>query len=114
MIGCVYFMRQIGGGGPVKIGWSSNPRARVYAYNTMSPYPLEIVATIDGGIWLENRFHVRFGHLRSHHEWFRESPELDAVIAEVLAGTFDPESLPAKKNPARAASAALGWARRAA
>lgn len=112
MIGFVYFMRQISGGGPVKIGHSYKPEARIYAYNTMSPYPLEIVALFPGDITIENRFHILFSHLRSHHEWFRSAPELEAVIADVQAGTFDADSLPTQKNRFRAEAAAKGWVAR--
>jgi hypothetical protein len=108
----VYFMRRVGGGGPVKIGWSQRPQDRVYAYNTMSPYPLEIVATVPGSIALENRFHAHFAHLRSHREWFHESPEIDAVISQAQAGTFDTSTLPDRINSARSASAVKSWASR--
>jgi hypothetical protein len=93
----VYFIRPIGGG-PVKIGVSRYPRLRLYEFMTWAPVPLEIAATINGPRSLEKRFHARFRHLHSHREWFRASPELDDVIDEINAGTFDTSALPASIN----------------
>jgi len=94
----VYFIRAKGGGGPVKIGYSYKPTARMAILAAWSPHPLEIVATIEGAVRIECRFHAMFAHLHSHHEWFLPSPELDAVIASINAGSFDLSSLPAGKR----------------
>lgn len=97
----VYFIRAVGGGGPVKIGHSYAARQRLHHYTQWSPVPLEIVAEIEGDQRLEYRFHTMFEHLHSHHEWFRPAPELDAVIEQVRAGTFDIATLPTKKDGIR-------------
>lgn len=94
----VYFMRPVGFEGPVKIGFSSLPEERLLTYAVISPLPLEIAARIPGGQSLEMRFHQRFAALHSHHEWFRASPELTRVIAEVAADAFDIDTLPPAKR----------------
>lgn len=90
----VYFIRPVGMAGPVKIGMAKCPESRLYELHAVSPLPLEIVARIDGNHSTEMRFHARFEHLHSHREWFRADAAIDAVIADINAGTFDVESLP--------------------
>lgn len=100
----VYFIKPIGMAGPVKIGCSSSPDNRRRSLATWSPFPLEIVAEIEGDIKLEQRFHTRFLGSYKSHEWFDWSPELQAVIDAVAAGTFDiatlpkPQQLPRKRK----------------
>lgn len=90
----VYFLRPIGMPGPVKIGASVEPEARMATYQRWSPFPLEIVVAVKGGRELEARFHALFSRLHSHHEWFKGHPEIDAVIDALKAGTFDLSGLP--------------------
>jgi hypothetical protein len=98
----VYFLRAVGLDGPVKIGCSVDPDARRDVYSKISPFPLEVVAKIPGSPSYEWRFHTRFVHLHSHHEWFHAAPELTAAIEQINAGTFDLETLPrAKPLPGR-------------
>lgn len=105
----VYFIKPIGMDGPVKIGSSGSPDRRRRSLQTWSPFPLEIVAEIDGGVHLERRFHARFRLSHQNREWFAATPELRAVIAAINAGTFDIETLPGpeyvthNKEAARAA-----------
>ena len=92
--GTVYFIRPIGMAGPIKIGCSCSPDNRRKSLELWSPFPLEIIAEIDGGPKLERRFHAMFRADHKSHEWFHWSARLDGVIAEVRAGTFDIETLP--------------------
>jgi hypothetical protein len=100
----VYFIKPIDMPGPVKIGCSYSPTARRETLRYWSPFPLEIVAEIEGSQRLERQFHAMFAHTYMSHEWFKWSPELQAVIDEVAGGAFDlatlpdPESLPRKKK----------------
>lgn len=94
----VYFMRPVGAEGPVKIGCSGKPAKRLEAYMNWSPWPLEVVATVPGSFHLEWAFHAKFAHLHTHHEWFREDPELTATIDAIRAGSFDLSSLPPAKR----------------
>lgn len=90
----VYFIKPIGMDGPVKIGCSHSPDGRLSTLNTWSPFALEIVAEIDGDERLERRFHGLFKEQHQRREWFAWTPELQRVIDEVRAGTFDTTTLP--------------------
>src|SRR5205085_2083189 len=89
--------RPIGMAGPVKIGTSRAPGLRRSTLETWAPYPLEIVAQLDGGLTLERRFHAMFFADHTHREWFKWTPQLEIVIQAVRAGTFDVETLPEPK-----------------
>lgn len=60
----VCFLRPVGMDGPVKIGVSGTPVARLLTYAIISPLPLEIGATLPGGVRLEQRLYARFRTLR--------------------------------------------------
>lgn len=90
----VYFIRPIGMNGPVKIGCSYRPEQRSNALDTWSPFPLEIVAEIGGDFAIERRFHALFKGSHQRREWFNWTPEMESVIEQINAGTFDLSSLP--------------------
>lgn len=90
----VYFIKPIGMDGPIKIGCSRVPAKRKSALETWSPFPLEIVAEIEGDFTLERRFHALFRDCHERQEWFSCSPELLQCITEINAGTFDTATLP--------------------
>lgn len=93
----VYFLRPVGQRGPVKIGSSVRPVGRLANYAIWSPLPLEVAATIAGDRDMEAQFHTLFAADHSHHEWFRGSDRMDAVIDAVRNGCFDLSSLPAPR-----------------
>jgi hypothetical protein len=111
----VYFIRPIGmPQGPVKIGCSCWPDGRRQTLAAWAPYPLEIIAEIDGSLQIERRFHAKFADQHSHREWFTWSPELQTVIDSVAAGTFDIETLPPPKCVTKGAGKSMdfctpGW-----
>ena len=82
----VYFIRPIGMDGPIKIGCSGSPEARLLTLSTWSPFPLEIVAKVEGGLFLERNIHECFSDLHSHREWFRAEPRLLEAIEALRAG----------------------------
>lgn len=94
----VYFLRPVQQRGPIKIGWSRLPTDRLRAYQNWSPVLLELIATTPGDEGLEAKLHAQFAHLHLHGEWFRWAHELDATIASIISGTFDPEGLPAGRR----------------
>jgi len=93
----VYFIKPVGMDGPIKIGCSISPDGRRKSLQFWSPFPLEIIAEIDGDMRLERRFHARFQHLFQGREWFRVAPELLDAIERINAGTFDIGGLPPPK-----------------
>lgn len=106
----VYFIKPIGMDGPIKIGCSSDPEIRRGALAAWSPFDLEVVATIEGGRLLEERFHAKFFRLHQRLEWFNWSPELQEVIDGIRAGTFDIEALPRASGPIKGlAQRAATW-----
>lgn len=87
MSGYVYFVRPIDAEGPVKIGWSASPRARLDSLMAWSPVPLEVAAkSPSDDKALETQVQGHFFHLWSHKEWFRAAPDLSDAIAKVAAG----------------------------
>lgn len=101
----VYFIKPVGMDGPVKIGTSCSPDGRRKTLATWSPFPLEIVAEIEGGRDLERRFHVKFYPDCQGREWFKASDELTRVIEAINAGTFDVSELPSGDEVLRNRSA---------
>lgn len=83
----VYFIRPIGQRGPVKIGCANFPLKRLDDLMAWSPFPLEVVATVDGDLSLERRLHGIFAASHTHKEWFAPSVELDSLIGELKRGT---------------------------
>lgn len=47
-----------------------------------------------GDDFLERRFHAKFLDLHMRREWFKASPEIFEVVAQINNGTFDTDSLP--------------------
>jgi hypothetical protein len=86
----VYFIRPVGLDGPIKIGISDSPADRLKTLHANSPFPLEIIGTVVGAVEDEGFLHRSFISSHSHGEWFRSSPRLRDVIAEILsAKTID-------------------------
>ena len=92
----VYFIKPVGFDGPIKIGKTKDAEKRLRALSLVSPFPLEMMASIKGADNLEGRFHRKFLHLHTNGEWFEPAPELLATIAEIASGVFDIGSLPEK------------------
>jgi len=68
--GFVYFI-QAGEGGPIKIGWAVDPRARLNELQVGCPEPLRLLMTLAGDGGLEAQLHRRFARIRPRGEWFR-------------------------------------------
>ena len=90
----VYFIKPIGMDGPIKIGCSISPDNRRQSLEEWSPFPLEVVAEIDGDLMLEARFHGQFRAEALRREWFTASPRLLATIERIRSGKFDIAELP--------------------
>jgi len=80
----VYFV-QATTGGPVKIGRSSSPQARVASLQTANAAELRIVAMVPGGATVERAMHATFAaeRVRPGGEWFHPSPTLAAFVREL-------------------------------
>lgn len=84
----VYFIKPVGANGPIKIGVSHHPKARLGQFCAWSPVPLELVLAIPGSMALERRIHRHFADAHSHREWFHATPRLLQFIHDLKTG-FD-------------------------
>jgi hypothetical protein len=86
----IYFI-QPQRGGPVKIGYARKPENRLRELQCGNPYPLQIVAVVDGGWTTEAVLHKRFASGRMEGEWFEpDTPGLAALIAKAKAAAMTP------------------------
>lgn len=69
--------------GPIKIGCSHNPKARLKDLQTASPYKLRLLAILEDGGHEEAAYHRWFAADRLHGEWFQPSEKLLAEIADI-------------------------------
>jgi hypothetical protein len=76
----VYFIEC---GGYIKIGYTSL-KARLSSLATANPYPLKVLATVEGDQQTEELLHNRFADAFHRGEWFRKTPELLAFIDEIV------------------------------
>ena len=80
----VYFV-QAGYEGPIKIGFSSDPAARLRALQVSSAVPLRLLATMTGGRREEYELHDRFQRHRLEGEWFEPAAPILEYVARLLA-----------------------------
>lgn len=89
-LGFVYFVKPVDQYGPIKIGFSSDPAARLHNMSLGSPLELELIGAVPGTGKDEFFLHSCFADDHSHREWFKFSDRLATVIKEVLAaGSVD-------------------------
>lgn len=82
----IYFMRPVGHLGPIKIGCTAFPQARLEQLATWSPFPLEIIHFEEAEHSLERNLHRCFADYHSHHEWFHPGERLLEAISKIRAG----------------------------
>jgi hypothetical protein len=100
MILAVYFVQPTGGG-PIKIGHSSDVPARIKQLEAHYGVPLAVLATMGGGREEERAVHERFAHLRfsrnggrgGQPEQFRPAADLMAFIGLPLLASANPEAI---------------------
>lgn len=107
----VYFMRQVGGIGPIKIGCSTRPVHRMAELASWSPVDLELLLTVPGDFDLERSIHNCFADLYLHHEWFRAHHRLVSAINRVAAGEALAEVMDLTQRELTLSKKALHWAR---
>lgn len=74
----VYFIGSPGG--PIKIGFATNPPVRLQEIQVGSPVELTILCLAEGGSKLEKTYHAKFAQHRLIGEWFSPHPD---ILAEV-------------------------------
>ena len=93
----VYFIQRTDRVGPVKIGHSRRPSERLSSLMAWSPYPLQIVALIEGGEELERRLHAHLRLHHSHREWFHWCAAVKSVVDAAAVGRLDIDALPSPR-----------------
>lgn len=76
----VYFVRRVGGVGPLKVGHSVRPIDRLLRIQEWSPHELELVTTLPGGAAEEREIHGAFSAARIRREWFKATSGLLALV----------------------------------
>jgi hypothetical protein len=79
----IYFI-ECGFMGPVKIGYSTNPRRRLEDLQAACPYRLSIRGVIEGDCKKEGQIQARLKVHRIHGEWFYGVREVDYVVRSIL------------------------------
>jgi len=80
----VYFIKPCGLDGPIKIGASKRPAIRVIDLAAWSPWPLELIGSVEGTTADERFLHRCFADCHSHREWFHSTPDLRDAIRNIL------------------------------
>jgi hypothetical protein len=78
--GFVYVIGQLDGTGPVKIGWSFSPEARLSQLQVGSPVRLLLIGSVPGTVEDEQALHARLAAYRLHGEWFSRSPAVEDAV----------------------------------
>ncbi len=89
----IYFVRAYNSrepeGGPIKIGFTSDPdlRSRMCNVQIGNPYPLQVLGVVATGTKDdEQQLHKKFARLRMSGEWFKGHPSLRAFIKHHSVG----------------------------
>lgn len=68
----------------IKIGYTIDLTARMTALQTGNHEQLQFLGIIPCPMDEERKIHARFAHLRIHHEWFHDDPEIRLYLLERL------------------------------
>jgi Meiotically Up-regulated Gene 113 (MUG113) protein len=63
-------------GGPIKLGWSKVPRARLSVLQTANPHPLRMLTYFPATKHREADLHAMFESYRHHGEWFKATKSI--------------------------------------
>lgn len=77
----IYVVQMGDNDGPVKIGYSLNPKKRMIDLAVANPYPLTLLATFEGDEIKEAALHRRFIEYRLQGEWFEWCEEISKWLA---------------------------------
>ena len=75
----VYFIA-MRGADRIKIGFTTDLKARIKQLCTGTPDKIDVLLTVPGTVSLERELHARFAADRLHGEWFRRSPAITEFI----------------------------------
>lgn len=96
---CFVYFVQAGVGGPIKIGISTNVRARMVKMQTDAAAPLRLLAIVPGDQQQEARYHRLVSSHKQSGEWFAPHADVFALIEAERARLGNIEILaPAKQK----------------
>lgn len=81
--GFVYFV-QMGRAGPIKIGYSTNPAARIASMQTSNARELVLIGSIPGDTAVERAIHRELSAYRLRGEWWRPEPAVMRYVRKLL------------------------------
>lgn len=96
--------------GPVKIGYTTDLKARISGLSVGMPGGITVLATLPGGIETEQYLHERFAGCRRSGEWFDLTDELRQFIQDVqnkkpgLVPFVEPGASTIRRSPAEIAA----------
>lgn len=76
---------QVGASGPIKIGFTTQPRERIATIQDFCPWPLRTLFIVPGSILNEAWVHSQCGAARLKAEWFKATPAVRALLAEIAS-----------------------------
>lgn len=79
--------------GSIKFGKARDPEARVRTFATSSPFPLELLASVDWPDEVERLIHAAFKQRRIHGEWFEPDRHVASFVSTMMCpnGATDEE-----------------------
>lgn len=79
----VYFI-EAGKDGPIKIGVTADPLARLNDLQTGNPFKLKVIGAVSAGVEREAALHKELAAWRMEREWFQRSEEVLAAMEREL------------------------------
>jgi hypothetical protein len=76
---------QVGTSGPIKIGFTTQPRERVASIQDFCPWPLRTLFIAPGNILNEAWVHSQCGAARMKAESFKATPAVRTLLAEIAS-----------------------------
>ena len=96
----IYFI-QVGDDGPIKVGFSESPKARIAQLQSAHPYKLQLLALQNGDLDEEKQLHQLFACDHLQGEWYRPSPALLGHVANLIANPQKIEDRPSNRKMRR-------------
>lgn len=88
-MGHIYFIKRVGCGRYVKIGYTTSIQKRLHTLQTASPEPLEILGAAPGTMKQERHIHEVLGKHHERGEWFRLCAQMMQFIDNAVKFGID-------------------------
>lgn len=88
--GKIYF---VSAPGRIKIGFTTRPEARLAQLRYTDFEELTVIGTVDSCLSIEGKLHALVEDYRIKGEWFKDCPEVRAVVDDFISGKLSFESM---------------------